>query len=214
MELEKLDKIKPENIQLSDFRARFTKEYLEKIKKTLEKIENDLAQKISVIANILLNARENKRTIFIMGNGGSASTASHFACDLNKLTIVEKDLRRFRTIALTDNVPSMLAWANDKCYEEIFVQQLKNLMGKNDVVIGISASGNSKNVLKAIKYANKNSGITIGLTGFDGGELLKYSKINVHISSHNMQRVEDIHLIIEHLLTSLIREELLTKKSC
>lgn len=169
-------------------------------------MEEDLVSKMDKLATILLTAREKRSTIFIMGNGGSASTASHFVGDLSKGTIVE-GFGRFKAISLTDNIPNMLAWANDSSYDDIFVEQLKNLMEPGDIVIGISGSGNSMNVIKAIEYANENGGITIGLSGYDGGRLLKSAQENIHVPSSYMQRVEDIHLLIEHLLTSLIREE-------
>lgn len=191
---------------MDEFRVRFSKDYLREIKQILDLMEENLINELDKLATIFINARDNKNTIFIMGNGGSASTASHFAGDLSKGTIVEGQ-SRFKAIALTDNIPNILAWANDSSYEDIFVEQLKNLMEPGDIVIGISGSGNSMNVIKAIDYANKKGGITIGLSGYDGGKLIKYAKENIHVPSFYIQRVEDVHLIIEHLLTSLIREE-------
>lgn len=191
---------------MKEFRRGFVKEYLAETKKILDSIEVDLINRTDKLASILTKARENKNTIFIMGNGGSAATASHFVGDLLKSTIVGGP-HRFKAISLTDNIPSMLAWANDVGYEEIFIEQLKNLMAPSDIVIGISGSGNSPNIIKAIEYANNNGGITIGLSGYDGGKLLKYAQVNIHVPSSHMQKVEDIHLLIEHLLTSLIREE-------
>ena len=188
------------------FRKEFTKEYLQEIRTILDLMEENLVNKMDKLATILLKAREKRNTIFIMGNGGSASTASHFVGDLSKGTIVD-GFPRFKAVALTDNIPNMLAWANDNSYDDIFVEQLKNLMEAGDVVIGISGSGNSMNVINAIEYANENGGITIGLSGYDGGKLLKCAQENIHVPSSYMQRVEDIHLLIEHLLTSLIREE-------
>ena len=196
---------------MNEFRKNFTKEYLKELQKTLAAMENDFIKKMDAVVTLLLKARDKKKTIFIMGNGGSASTASHFASDLSKGTIVP-GFPRFKVVALTDNLPTMLAWANDKSYDDIFVEQLKNLMEPGDVVIGISGSGNSMNIIKAIEYANANGGITIGITGYDGGKLLKCSKETIHTPSMYMQRVEDLHLIIEHLLTSLIREEQQSKK--
>jgi len=199
------------SIKKSDhFRKKFTKEYLEDLKNVIDEMEDNLIEKLDDFATILLKARDEKRSIFIIGNGGSASTASHFAGDLSKGTIVE-GFPRFKAIALTDNIPNMLAWANDQGYEDIFVEQLKNLMEPNDIVIAISGSGNSINVVKAIEYANENGGITIALTGYDGGKLFKSAKENIHVPCFDMQRVEDIHLLVEHLLTSLIREEQKTK---
>ncbi|MFC1917397.1 SIS domain-containing protein [Chloroflexota bacterium] len=191
---------------VNEFRKKFTEEYLEEIKKTLDLMGASLAGRIDRLTSLLLEARENKRTIFIMGNGGSAATASHFVGDLSKGTIVE-GFPRFKAVALTDNVINMLAWANDMDYKDIFVEQLKNMMELGDVVIGISVSGNSANVLEAIEYANSHGGMTIGLSGYDGGRLLKSAQENLHVPDFYMQRVEDIHLLLEHLLTSLIREE-------
>lgn len=191
---------------MKEFRKKFIQEYLEDIKRILGSVEEDLINGMDKLASILVKARENKNTIFIMGNGGSALTASHFVGDLSKSTIVD-GFPRFKAVALTDNIPNMLAWANDEGYEQIFVEQLKNLMEPGDVVIGISVSGNSMNVIKAIKYANRSGGLTIGLSGCDGGKLVKCAQENIHVPSSYMQKVEDIHLLIEHLLTSLIREE-------
>ncbi len=191
---------------MDTFRKQFTKDYLQELQKTLNVMEPDFLEKIEEFASILLDARAQRRTIFILGNGGSASTASHFASDLSKGTIV-RDFPRFKVMALTDNVPTMLAWGNDASYDDIFVEQLKNLMEPGDIVIGISGSGNSPNVIKALDYANSHQAVTIGLSGYDGGKLLKTARHNLHVPSFYMQRVEDIHLIIEHLLTSLIREE-------
>ncbi len=191
---------------MKEFRKKFIQEYLEDIKRILGSLEEDLINRMDKLASILIKAREDRNTIFIMGNGGSASTASHFVGDLSKCTIVD-GFPRFKAVALTDNIPNMLAWANDEGYEQIFVEQLKNLMEPGDVVIGISVSGNSMNVIKAIEYANRSGGLTIGLSGYDGGKLVKCAQENIHVPSSYMQKVEDIHLLIEHLLTSLIREE-------
>ncbi len=191
---------------MKEFRKNFIQEYLEDIKRILGSVEEDLINRMDKLASILIKARENRNTIFIMGNGGSASTASHFVVDLSKGTIVD-GFPRFKAVALTDNIPTMLAWANDVGYEQIFVEQLKNLMEPGDVVIGISVSGNSMNVIKAIEYANRSGGLTIGLSGYDGGKLVKCAQENIHVPSSYMQKVEDIHLLIEHLLMSLIREE-------
>jgi D-sedoheptulose 7-phosphate isomerase len=192
---------------MENFREHFIKDYLKEIHAILNVMEPDLIKKMDEIATVLLEARTKRKTIFIMGNGGSASTASHFVSDLSKGTIVD-GFPRFKAIGLTDNIPTMLAWANDESYDDIFVEQLKNLMEPGDVIIGISGSGNSANVVKAIEYANENEGVTIGISGYDGGALLKSAKVNIHAPSHYMQRVEDIHLLLEHLLTSLLREEM------
>ena len=190
----------------SDFRGNFTEKYFNFLKKDLEYIKNNFSEEIGTIVDILLDARNNNKNVFIMGNGGSGATASHFVGDLSKGAIVEHK-PRFKAISLSDNIPNILAWANDLCYNDIFIEQLKNLMNPGDVVIGISGSGNSKNIIRAIQYANENDGVTIGLSGYDGGALLKIAQCNIHVKDNYMQRVEDIHLILEHLLTSIIREE-------
>lgn len=137
--------------------------------------------------------------IFICGNGGSASTASHFACDINKGVSYGKD-KRFKIICLNDNIPTMLAYANDLSYDDVFVEQLKNFLGKDDLVIGVSGSGNSKNVLKAIEYANKNGSKTFGMCGYDGGKLKELAHKSLVIDCYDMQKVEDMHMIIMHCI--------------
>jgi len=192
-------------------RREFLSSYCNEIRECLEQLEHNLQDRICTLVEILLEARRSRKTVFVMGNGGSGSTASHFACDLAKNTI-SRDSLRFKVIALTDNVPQILAWANDTEYENIFIEQLKNLLEEGDIVIGISGSGNSKNVLKALDYANENGAITIGLTGFDGGKVKNVAKETIVVPSYNMQCCEDIHLMLEHLMTSMIREELNNKQ--
>ena len=191
---------------MNEFRKQYSEEYLAEIRKILDLTQVDLITGIDKVASMLKKARENKNTVFLMGNGGSAATASHVAQDLAKCTIAE-GLPRFKVISLTDSIPSMLAWANDASYEEIFIEQLKNLMAPGDVVIGLSGSGNSMNVIKAIEYANSHGGLTIGLSGYDGGKLSKCARESIHVPSSNMQRVEDMHLMALHLLISLLRDE-------
>ena len=191
---------------MNEFRKKYVKEYLAEIKGLLTSREADFIEKIDKLADIFNKARKSKNTIFLMGNGGSASTASHVAIDFAKCTIAE-GLPRFRVIALTDSIPSMLAWANDASFEDIFIEQLKNLMAPGDVVIGISGSGNSMNVIKAIEYANANGGITVGLSGYDGGKLQKCARVNIHVPTNNMQKAEDIHVLTLHLLASILRDE-------
>jgi D-sedoheptulose 7-phosphate isomerase len=159
------------------------------------------------LVKLLLDANAEGRTIFILGNGGSASTASHFACDLAKNTI-SAGVPRFRVVALTDNVPLITAWANDTAYSGVFVEQLDALVKPGDVVIGISGSGNSENVLEAIRLANARSAITVGMTGFDGGQLKELVALSIHIPHLNMEQVEDAHLILEHMVCTALRAEL------
>ncbi|RZD46866.1 MAG: phosphoheptose isomerase [Thaumarchaeota archaeon] len=165
---------------------------------------NESSEKINQIYDNLLNARNSKNNVFLMGNGGSASTASHFTADLLKTSILENE-NRFSAFSLVDNIPVILAWANDESYENIFLGQLKNLLKQGDIVIGFSGSGNSKNVIKAFEYANQLNSITISLTGGNGGKLSKISKYNLNINDNDMLTIETGHLLICHLLTTLIR---------
>lgn len=164
---------------------------------------------IEGLVDLLLATQGRDAQIFIFGNGGSAATASHFCEDLGKGTLRGlDDHRRFRVISLTDNVPYIMAWANDEGYERVFEQQLANLARQGDVAIGISGSGNSENVLRAIRFANQHGLVTVGLTGFDGGRLRYLVQHSVHVPCHNMGMVENIHLIIVHLVVEMVRERL------
>ena len=162
---------------------------------------------IEVVIDALLDAHARGSRVFILGNGGSAATASHFACDLGKGTILPGQ-PRFRVLALTDNVPLLTAWANDADYQDAFVEQLANLVQSQDVVIGISASGNSPNVLKALEYARQVGAVAIGFTGFAGGKLKQLADVCIIVPSDHMGQIEDGHLILEHLICTTIRERL------
>lgn len=184
---------------MKDYKTRI-EAYLSQLKSTIDAVS---IESIDELMNILVNARNEGKTIFIMGNGGSGATASHFVCDFNKGLSFEGQ-KRFRFICLNDNIPSMTAYANDLSYEEIFVEQLKNFFQEGDVVIGISGSGNSINVIKAINYANENGGITIGFTGYNGGKLYKIASNNVHIPINDMQITEDLHMILDHCMMQIL----------
>ncbi len=181
----------------------FIDKYFSNLKTCIDKIDK---KEIEKFLEILIDARDNNKTIFIMGNGGSASTASHFCCELNKGASYNKD-KKFKVICLNDSISTILAYANDVNFEDIFKEQLKNFVQKGDVVIGISSSGNSKNILSAIEYANKVGAITIGLTGRDGGELKKLSKYSVNPNYDDLQISEDIHMIIVHLIYRYLIEK-------
>ncbi len=164
-------------------------------------------ERIRETIDILLQVHAREGTIFTIGNGGSAATASHMACDLAKGTIVP-GCRRFRVIALTDNLPLMTAWSNDLAYEDVFVEQLRGLFRPDDVLIAISGSGNSPNVLRAVEVARQMGGITIGLIGFEGGQLRELVDVPVVIPNQCMEQIEDIHVILGHLLSTVLREQL------
>ena len=191
---------------MDEFRENFINEYLDDIIRILEEIKANNADFFDKLATIFLDARQDNRKIFFCGNGGSASTASHFTSDLAKGTIVE-GVPRFKVLSLADNIPQMLAWGNDSCYEDIFIEQLKNLMEPGDVVVGISGSGNSGNVLRAIEYASENDGTTVGITGFDGGKIKDMVDLCLIVPVHNMQKTEDIHMLVDHLTTLMLKEE-------
>jgi D-sedoheptulose 7-phosphate isomerase len=161
------------------------------------------------LGDLFDEARRAGRQIFFMGNGGSAATASHFANDLGKGAYV-KGKRPFKAISLTDNVALITAIANDEGYERIFIDQLSNVLNESDIVVGISASGNSPNVVRAIEFANERGAKTVGLTGFSGGELKKVAKISVHIETPKGEYgpVEDIHMILDHLVTTYLKMKL------
>jgi D-sedoheptulose 7-phosphate isomerase len=161
---------------------------------------------------VLLRAYEQQRTIFLFGNGGSAALASHFACDLAKGT-VNGSPKRFRVMALTDNVPLITAWANDAKYEDIFAEQLANFARPGDVAFAISASGNSPNVLKALRVAKQAGSITAGLTGFSGGRMLALCDACVVVACDNMQIIEDLHLCVAHSLFTCVRTAILERES-
>ena len=160
---------------------------------------------IRAVIALLQNARFDDRQVFIMGNGGSAATASHFACDLGKGTAAP-DLPRFRVTALTDSMALLSAYANDFGYEHVFSEQLSNLLHPGDVVIGISGSGNSPNVLRALELARRREAITVGFSGFAGGKMKDMVDLCVVAPSSCMEQVEDVHLILEHLVCSCLRQ--------
>lgn len=177
-------------------------DYITTLQKTMDRLPQHL---IVEVINILHDARMAGRQIFIMGNGGSASTATHFVCDLAKNTRRE-GLPHFRVIGLTDNMAIFSAYANDEGYDQVFSQQLANLVNPNDIVIGISASGNSANVLNGIEEAKKHQAKTIAFTGFSGGQLGPMVDINVHVNSNIIEHVEDIHLMLEHMIVKTIKD--------
>jgi len=178
-------------------------DYFDKVKNCIDNVDRN---EIKKFIDILSDAKDNGMQIFIMGNGGSAASASHFCCDFNKGVSYQKD-NKFKMICLNDNIATVMAYANDVGYEDVFVEQLKNFLRKGDVVIGFSGSGNSKNVLKAVEYANANGAITVGLTGYDGGMLKKIASYSVNANIDDMQVSEDMHMMLIHMLMQIFMEE-------
>ena len=181
----------------------YIKSYFVELKGILDDLSEEV---IEQVLDILHEARNHNQQVFILGNGGSASTASHFVCDLGKNTRVS-GTPNFRVMGLTDNMALFSALANDEGYENVFSQQLANHLQTGDVVIGISTSGNSRNVVNAINLAKSGGAKTIGFTGFDGGELGLLVDVNLHVPSHSIEHVEDVHLVLEHLITKALREK-------
>jgi D-sedoheptulose 7-phosphate isomerase len=180
--------------------------YISALQLTMDQLPLQL---IADVVDVLQQARTNGSQVFILGNGGSASTASHFACDLAKNTRQE-GLPHFRVIGLTDNMAMFSALANDDGYENVFTEQLAGLLRHGDIVIAISASGNSKNVVYAAEMAQRYKATVIGFTGFDGGRLRQLANINIHVNSNIIEHVEDIHLMLEHLIVSSIKGQVRT----
>ncbi len=155
---------------------------------------------------VIEGARAEEKTIFICGNGGSWATAAHMVCDFGKNTRMP-DAIRMKVIGLGDNLPSLTAYANDEGYDRIFAEPLISLISPGDVLIAISGSGNSANVLRAVEAANAHGGITLGLTGFSGGDLKNNVNHCLVIPSDSMEMVEDFHMIVDHILTICLRKD-------
>lgn len=164
-----------------------------------EIIKNLDVNAINEVMNALEKARLNGGTIYICGNGGSAATASHFASDFNKGVSLNLE-KKYNMICLNDNVPTVMAIANDIGYERIFDIQLQNKLKEKDILIAISGSGNCLNVVNAVKYAKENHVTVIGLTGYDGGKVKRLADITLHVPVENMQITEDVHLLFEHMM--------------
>ena len=154
---------------------------------------------IENIAKVINQAFKKNKNIFVCGNGGSAYNASHFITDWNKMVMIYRG-KRFRGYSLCDNLGLITAYSNDISYNDIFSGQLHSIYNKGDILIAISGSGNSKNVIKAVEYVKKQKGTTISLTGFNGGKLKKITKYNVHVPCNDMQICEDFHLMIGHII--------------
>jgi D-sedoheptulose 7-phosphate isomerase len=183
------------------------RDYLDRLVTTLERLPADAIESLS---DLLYRAYVDGKQVFILGNGGSASTASHMACDLGKNTI-GPNMRRFRIMSLNDNIPLLTALSNDLGYENMFAEQLQNLIQPGDVLIVLSGSGNSPNVLRAMEYARSQSAEVAALLGFGGGRAMELADLNVLVDSDDYGVVEDAHLIINHILVEHFRQRLATE---
>ena len=173
----------------------------------LERVGRELLQinpaEVKALADAIHDCYVGGKFVLLCGNGGSGSNASHFCEDLGKGTLRREDFdndakKRLRVLSLTDNTPYLLAWGNDEGFERVFVEQLKNLAGPNDLLIAISGSGNSPNILRAVEWANRNGMKTFGCTGFGGGKLKALAQHNFHVPLEDMGIVESIHLTAFH----------------
>ena len=193
--MNKIDEFFSEDIK------QYSKSYLEYLKEIFDKV--DLLE-IKLFIEILLEARESGVTIFFMGNGGSAATASHFA---NDLAFGTNDYEKpFKVMSITDNVPVLTALGNDYGYDEIFVRQLRVHGSKGDIIVGISASGNSQNLIRAFEYASVAEIKTVALTAFDGGKMKEIADQCVHIPTGQKEYgpAEDLHMILDHLISNYL----------
>ncbi len=178
--------------------------YLRELVDTIQKLDAD---EIDKVMNVLAEQRQTKGNIYIFGNGGSAATASHVVCDFNK-GISENLTSKFNFICLNDNVPTLMAIANDISFDDVFSFQLEGRLNPADMVIAISGSGNSKNVIKAVEFAKTLGCVVIGITGYDGGKLKSLSDYRLHVPINDMQKVEDIHLVFDHMIMQIFIQHL------
>jgi D-sedoheptulose 7-phosphate isomerase len=186
-----------------------SEEYFQQLPRVIGKLPYST---IDAVTNLLCEAYRADRTLFMFGNGGSAALASHSACDFGKGTCINGN-RRFRVMSLTDNVPLMTAWANDRRYDDIFAEQLRTFVRGHDVVFAISGSGNSPNVLNGLQVARDCGAQTIGLTGFKGGRMKMLCDLCVVIPSDNMQLIEDLHVAVTHSIFTVLRNFILNDTS-
>jgi D-sedoheptulose 7-phosphate isomerase len=191
------------SVEVQPLRA--SREYLAELRGVLDRLDTTVVDRIT---EAIWEGYEQGRTLFIFGNGGSAALASHFVCDIGKGTVAP-GRRRLRAISLTDNVPLMTAWANDTNYGEIFAEQLHGLVEKNDLVLAISGSGNSENVVRGLQVARAAGAKTLALTGFSGGRVKALADLCLIVPSDNMQHIEDAHLFSAHAIFSAIRQHMM-----
>lgn len=181
---------------------KFIRGYINDIQKLCELLSD---AEIESVYKAFLDAYKSGRQIFIAGNGGSAGTANHFCCDFGK-NAVKGDVNRPRIISLSANIEVLSALGNDFSYADVFSEQLKNLMNDGDLLLLISASGNSPNIIRAAEYAKSRNGVVVGFSGFSGGKLKELSDINVNVPSQSYEKIEDLHLILTHIIVCCFKE--------
>lgn len=176
--------------------------YLRKMREAMDALPLD---NIARVAEELLRARAQGKTLYVLGNGGSAATASHAATNWRK-PYHDHDERGVRTLSLVDNVALLTAWANDTSFDNVFAAQLRSLLTPGDVVVAISGSGNSPNILRAVETAHEAGAVTVGLSGFAGGTLSQVVDISVIVSCDSQETIEDIHMMLVHVLSVVLKE--------
>lgn len=189
-----------------DYRADIT-EYIEWEKKVLDSLN---ISDINQMMNLIYDAYEKENTIYIFGNGGSSATASHYQNDFNK-GLSENLAKKFHVSCLNNDLPTIMAIANDISFDEVFRYQLEGRIRTGDLVIAISGSGNSKNIIRAVEYAKEQGNPVIGLCGYSGGKLKELSDVAVHVNVNNMQLAEDVHMILDHLMVTIFMKMLYGK---
>ena len=177
------------------------RQYFEELQRVIAGLSHE---RLDQMADALVKVYESGRVVYTFGNGGSASLASHLACDLGKGTAYCNGGKRFRVVSLTDNITTLTAWANDSSYEDVFSEQLRSFVQPQDVAFAISGSGNSKNVLNALQVAREAGATTLGISGFEGGQMKSLCDICVVVPSNNMQIIEDIHLAMAHSIFRMV----------
>lgn len=190
-----------------DFRKDIENYYRLEIE-TIEKLDKD---ELNKVLNKLVECYDNQGNVYVFGNGGSAATASHMVCDFNKGICSDLE-KRFNLICLNDNSPIMMAIANDSSFDEIFKYQLEKKLTKNDVVIAISGSGNSKNILKAAEYSKEIGATLISMTGYDGGKLDKIADYKMHAPVNDIQIAEDLHMSFDHMMMQILWRFLMSRE--
>ena len=185
------------------------KDYLLAVQDVLAHLDH---QVVDGMIDVIWRGYEEGRTLFVFGNGGSAALASHFACDIGKGTVAGR-AKRLKTIALTDNVALITAWANDKAYEEIFSEQLESLAEKGDIALAISGSGNSPNVIRGLEAGRRLGVQTLVLTGFAGGRAKTLADLCLIVPSDSMQHIEDAHLCATHAIFLAIRQRMMVNNA-
>lgn len=180
------------------------REYLLQLQSVIDRLDTDVVDRL---VEAIWSGYLRSRTVFLFGNGGSAALASHLACDLGKGTI-NGHRKRLRAVCLSDNVPMMTAWANDLNYQEVYAEQLKNLIEPGDMAVAISGSGNSMNVVRGLEVAREAGATTMVLTGYDGGRVKSVADICLIVPSDNMQHIEDAHLCVAHAIFTSVRHRM------